>query len=329
MSRPSSVRLLLQGIRRVKAAPSSSSSKRGYPPFQNLCHRTISTIPPPTAKRLEGKMAIIIGAASGIGETTARLFAAHGARVLIADVQNAQILAKELGNGSEFIQCDVRNEEQVAAAVDKGVLMGEGKVDVFHHNAGILGAVGPIDETRMDEFDYTMAVNIRGAFLGVKHAARVMKPSKKGSIICTGSVAGSVGGLGPHAYTICKTALVGLVRSACVELRGFGIRVNMMSPDGVPTNILAQAVHMLEDEPISLDLAEKKANEFSPLPDRSLNTLDVAQAALFFATEDSGFISGHNLLVDCGNTITKPYDNARWYTTHSPLFREASKTGMD
>jgi len=114
-----------------------------------------------------------------------------------------------------------------------------------------------------------------------------------------------------------------------VELRGFGIRVNMISPDGAPTNVLAQAVHMLECEPVSLDLAEKKAKEFSPLPDHALSTLDVAQAALFIATEDSGFISGHNLMVDCGNTVTKPYDNARWYTTHSPLFREAAKTGMD
>lgn len=280
--------------------------------------------------RLEGKMAIIIGAASGIGETTARLFAAHGARVLIADVQDAQNLAEKLGNGSQFIFCDVKKEDEVAAAVEKGVSMGDGRVDVFHYNAGILGAVGPIDETRMPEFDYTMAVNLRGAFLGVKYAARVMKAAKKGSIICTGSVGGVVGGLGPHAYTISKTGLVGLVRSASVELRGFGIRVNMISPHSVPTQLLAQARRILDCKPFSMELAEKKVKENSVMPDHWLNTLDVAQAALFLAAEeDSGYISGHDLVVDCGHTVTKPYDSARWYTTHSPLFREAAKTGMD
>ncbi|KAH9317375.1 hypothetical protein KI387_019144, partial [Taxus chinensis] len=291
--------------------------------LRGIWNRGCSTnIPQIQPKRMEGKTALITGAATGIGEATARLFAAHGARVVVADVQEAagSKLAAELGNGSEFVRCDVRSEEDVAAAVDRAVAAAEKRVlDVFHYNAGVLGALGPIDEMRMEDFDYTMSVNLRGAVLGVKHAARVMKPAKGGAILCTGSVASVLGGMGPHGYAVSKTAMVGLVRSAAVELRRFGIRVNMVSPDSVATPILGRALEKLElAADSSLAAAEQFVADTSLMGGRSLTTLDLARAALFLASEESGYVSGHNLVVDCGNTVTKPNDTALWYTVTMP-----------
>uniref|UniRef100_A0A0C9QNR5 TSA: Wollemia nobilis Ref_Wollemi_Transcript_15749_1113 transcribed RNA sequence n=1 Tax=Wollemia nobilis TaxID=56998 RepID=A0A0C9QNR5_9CONI len=287
--------------------------------------RGIATnVPPPNPKRLEGKTALITGAATGIGEATARVFAAHGARVVVADVQAeaGARLAAELGNGAAFVRCDVRNEDEVAAAVDKAVAVAAtGALDVFYYNAGILGATGPIDALRMDEFDLTMGINLRGAVLGVKHAARVMKPAGKGSILCTGSVCSVIGGMGPHPYTISKAAMGGLVRSAALELRRFGIRVNMVSPDSVATPIMAHALEMLNlTDGFSMEAAERYVADVSQMGGRCLTSNDVAHAALFLASDECTYISGHNLVVDSANTVANPNENARWYTEHFPLF---------
>ncbi|GLJ55647.1 hypothetical protein SUGI_1195170 [Cryptomeria japonica] len=269
-------------------------------------------------KRMEGKTALIAGAATGIGEATARLFAAHGARVVVADVQEAagERVAAELGNGAEFIRLDVRNEDEMAAAVDRAAAVAAGNVlDVFHYNAGILGAMGPINELRMEEFDHTMSVNLRGAVLGIKHAARVMKPANKGSIVFTGSVASVHGGLGPHCYSISKSAMVGLVRSTAVELRRFGIRVNMVSPDSVATSVLGRALEALEiTADSSLGSAERYVESISLLRGHALGVFDVAHAVMFLACEESGYVSGQNLVVDCGNTVSKANDTAPWFT---------------
>eukprot|EP01018_Ginkgo_biloba_P012333 Gb_34140 [translate_table: standard] len=304
----------IQGRRLVNAVScrilQRSSSKAGM--VEKL--RGLCTIPPPRpqTKRLEGKTAMITGAASGIGERTARLLAAHGARVLVADVQDERgcKVAEELGNGSAYAHCDVRNDEEVAKAVERALgISAEKRVDVFHHNAGITGAVGPIDTMPVEEFNYTMGVNLRGAVVGMKHAARAMKCAGRGSIICTGSVASQVGNA-THAYTISNNALVRLVRSLSAELRGFGVRVNMVSPGAM-------------EMPPSSSIHHKVA-------DLSLSTLDVANAALFLASDDSAYISGQNLHVQCANTLTKPPGTVHdpWYLQHAPLLRDAGKTGF-
>eukprot|EP00252_Welwitschia_mirabilis_P002720 TRINITY_DN1267_c0_g3_i1.p1 TRINITY_DN1267_c0_g3~~TRINITY_DN1267_c0_g3_i1.p1 ORF type:complete len:323 (+),score=51.97 TRINITY_DN1267_c0_g3_i1:187-1155(+) len=293
----------------------------------SIIMRNMCTVQPPKGKRLEGKTALVLGAAMGIGETTARLMAAHGARVFIADVEDASTVAAEIGNGAEYIACDVRNEDEVAAAMDRATMMGG--LDVVHHNAGILGGVGPIDETHMDEFDYTLAVNLRGAMLGLKHAARVMKARERGgSIVVTGSVATAVGGLGPHAYTVAKHGMLGLVRSAAVELRQHNIRVNMVSPDGVLTNLFVQANSIYQGVEPNVESAMSTAMEFSPIPGRCLTTLDVANAVLFLASEESSFMTAQNLLVDAGNTILMRNDQARWYKQHFPLVGRAGNRGL-
>ena len=176
--------------------------------------------------RLEGKVALVTGAASGIGEEAVRLFAQKGALVVAADVQD------ELGRqvvssiGSEKVcyrHCDVRDEKQVeetvAYALDK-----YGSLDVLFSNARIIGPVSGILELDLQAFDNTMAVNVRGVAATIKHAGRAMVARRiRGSIICTASVAASLGGAGPHAYTTSKHALVILVRAACSELGGGGL----------------------------------------------------------------------------------------------------------
>eukprot|EP00249_Psilotum_nudum_P003958 c17475_g1_i1 orf=694-1386(+) len=227
-----------------------------------------------------------------------------------------------------FVHCDVTKEEDVSAAVDKAASL-EGKLDIVYCNAGILGAMGPIDELPKKEFENTLGVNLTGTVLTVKHAARVMKPIKRGSIVCTGSIASVVGGKGPHSYTISKSAIIGLVKCASVELRAHGIRLNMVSPDGVATPLFAHAIQALENLTCTPELVQQKIQTMSLLPGRCLNALDVAQAALFLASDESGYISGHNLLIDCGNSVTKANETVRWYTTSLPMIREDGKTGLD
>ena len=186
--------------------------------------------------RLDGKVAVITGGASGIGAGTARRFVAEGAQVVLADLQAdaGSALAAELGAAARFAQTDVTQEDDVAAAVDLAV--GEfGRLDVMFNNAGIVGVIGPMADTPTDGWDQTVAILLRGVFLGMKHAARVMVPQRSGSIISTSSTAGIIGGLGPHCYTTCKHGVIGMTKSVASELAAHGIRVNVISPGSIVT----------------------------------------------------------------------------------------------
>ena len=169
--------------------------------------------------RLDGRVAIVTGGASGIGEVTVRRFVEEGARVVIADLQAGlgEALRSELGDVARFIRTDVTVEANVAAAVDLAVSE-FGQLDVMFNNAGVVGAIGPIADTTADAWNFTIAVLLGGAFHGMKHAARVMIPRKSGSVITTSSIAGVTGGLGPHAYTAAKHAVIGLTKSVASEL---------------------------------------------------------------------------------------------------------------
>ncbi|XP_024535589.1 momilactone A synthase [Selaginella moellendorffii] len=286
-------------------------------------------------QRLLGKVAIITGGANGIGDATVRHFVAHGAQVVIADVQDelGSHLARELQRdfssptAARYVHCDVTAEPDVAAALDVAHSIA-GHVDVVFSNAGILGALGPLDQTDVAELERTMHVNLRGHFLALKHAARVMKPRAAGSIILTGSVAGIVGGLSPHAYAMCKAGVIGLVRSSAVELREFGIRVNVISPDAIPTKFLSTALETMGDLPVTAEKVVEIVKKNSLLPNRPLCALDIANAALFLAGDESGYVSGHNLVVDASNTVTKPAIMHTWFTTYAPMLQEAGKRGL-
>ncbi|KAG9459894.1 hypothetical protein H6P81_004402 [Aristolochia fimbriata] len=257
--------------------------------------------PPMSKARLEGKVAVITGAASGIGEAAARLFVENGARVVIADVQDelGEAVAASIGGPDKcrYKRCDVREEGQVAAAVAFAVEK-YGSLDVMYSNAGVAGPAAGIMDLDLGDLDATMAVNFRGTAAAIKHASRAMAAAgTRGSIICTASVSATVAGLGPHAYTVSKHAIVGLARSAAAELGKHGIRVNCVSPFGVATP-LACGIS-------GCDAAETEARTaaVSNMKGMILKPRNVAEAALFLASDDSAFVSGHDLVVDGGFTV--------------------------
>ncbi|XP_075656805.1 borneol dehydrogenase, mitochondrial-like [Castanea sativa] len=255
------------------------------------------TVLPPEARRLEGKVALITGGASGIGATTARLFFKHGAKVVIADMQDelGHSLCKELDpQSTTFVHCDVSKETDVENAVNHAISM-YGKLDIMYNNAGIPGEsqYNILDNTQAD-FEQVIRVNLVGAFLGTKHAARVMIPARKGSIINTASVCSIMGGLAPPAYTSSKHAVVGLMKNAAVELGHFGIRVNCVSPYLVLTPMAKDYVKQYEEGTLKL---------YSNLKGDVLKPEGVAEVALFLGSDESKYVSGHNLVIDGGFSI--------------------------
>jgi NAD(P)-dependent dehydrogenase (short-subunit alcohol dehydrogenase family) len=169
--------------------------------------------------RLNGKVTLITGGASGIGEGTARLFIEEGAAVTIADIQDdrGQRLAKELGSRAAYIHADVSREAEVHAAVN-AVVERFGRLDCLFNNAGFGAVQDGIEEITVAGFDETIGVPLRGVFLGMKHAAPIMKRQGSGSIISTASVAGLRTGLGPHVYSAAKAAVIHLTHSVAMEL---------------------------------------------------------------------------------------------------------------
>ena len=247
-------------------------------------------------------MAVITGGAGGIGSCTAKLFCKHGAKVLIADIQDEKghSICKDLGlaTSASFIHCDVTKEQDMSDAIDKAVSM-YGKLDIMFNNAGILGPYRPnILDNDATEFENTMRVNALGTFLGIKHAARAMAPTGCGRIINTASVCSVVGGMATHSYTASKHAILGLTRNTAVELGKYGIRVNCISPYLVPTSLSRKFANLEEDDPF-IDVC-------SNLKGVSLNAEDVAEAALYLGSDDSKYVSGLNLVLDGGITVVTP-----------------------
>ncbi|KAL2244194.1 UNVERIFIED_CONTAM: (-)-isopiperitenol/(-)-carveol dehydrogenase, mitochondrial [Sesamum indicum] len=255
-------------------------------------------------KKLEGKVAIITGGASGIGEVTARLFAEHGARgVVIADIQpeKGKSVAESIGSQRcSYFQCDVADEEQVKSMVEWTVKT-YGGLDIMYSNAGITGSFHQtILELDFSEYDAVMRVNARGMAVCVKQAGRKMvELGTRGAIICTASVAGEVGGILQADYTMSKHAVVGLVRGAKQQLGLHGIRINSVSPSAVPTPFVEKVGLTAED-------LEKTFGPLTSLKGVSLTAEHVAEAVLFLASDDSAFITGHNLRVD-GGLICLPF----------------------
>lgn len=253
--------------------------------------------------QLDGKVAVITGGASGIGEGTVRKFVASGARVVVADIQDArgQKLAEELGPGVSYYHTDVSQEEEIRAAVGHAVNKW-GRLDVMFNNAGFGGVSGSILETDMDAYDTTVAALLRGVVLGMKHAGRVMVEQGSGSIISTASVAGVGIGFGPHIYSAAKAAVIHLTRSVANELGEQGVRVNAICPGGIATPIFGKAMGLsAEQAEFTVDLMKVRLAEGQPIRRAGLPE-DIANAAAWLASDEASFVTGHALVVDGGIT---------------------------
>ncbi|KAI3682663.1 hypothetical protein L1987_82794 [Smallanthus sonchifolius] len=194
------------------------------------------------------KVAFITGGAQGIGENIARLFVKHGARIVIADIQDdlGQSVCNDIGlDKATFVHCDVTIESDVENAINM-TLAKYGKLDIMINNAAIINDLkANILDNEQSSFEQVMRVNVTSVFLGTKHAARAMIPARSGNIIMMGSVSGSIGGLVSHAYSSSKHAIVGLTKNIAAELGQYEIRVNCLSPYFIrsPTTIEATKEH--------------------------------------------------------------------------------------
>ncbi|XP_021728762.1 secoisolariciresinol dehydrogenase-like, partial [Chenopodium quinoa] len=255
-------------------------------------------------RRLKGKFAIITGGASGFGKTTTKLFVQHGAKVVIGDVQDEQglSLCNEINNNDHvtYVHCNVSDDNDVKSLIDHTISK-HGKLDIMFNNAGIWGDFDTSILTSTDEnFKSVFETNVYGCFLGAKHAARVMIPAKTGVILFTANIASMICIESPHAYTMSKHAIIGLMKSLSLEMGQYGIRVNAISPGAVSTPLSMNTLGM-DKEKIDEIIGESYVLKgVTPEP------LDVANAALFLASDEAKFVRGANFVDDGGYFITNP-----------------------
>ena len=266
---------------------------------------------------LDGKVAVITGGASGIGEASVRLFVEEGARVVIADMQRerGESLAAELGDATRFVQVEVRQEDQVKGAIDTATNEW-GRLDCIFNNAGFGGVLGPIEDIPVEEFDMSFDVLVKGVFLGMKHAIPVMRKQGAGSIINTGSIAAITAGRGPMVYAACKAAVVHLSKVTAMSVADDSIRVNAICPGYIATPLSTNTV----GRPDSLIEGRIEGMEHQqPIP-RVGRPDDIAEMALYLASDRSSFITGQALVVDGGATTGVFWqDQKEVYKTYYPI----------
>jgi 3alpha(or 20beta)-hydroxysteroid dehydrogenase len=241
--------------------------------------------------RLDGRVAVVSGAARGLGAAFARALHGAGASVVIADLldDDAAALAADLGDRALATHLDVTSPESWAATVE-AALAAFGTVDVLVNNAGIANA-GPIDHYPLAKWDAVIAVNLTGVFLGVQAVVATMKAAGRGSIINISSVEGMLGGSHLHGYVASKFGVRGLTKSLAVELGPDGIRVNSVHPGFVRTSMTSR----LDPTAVPIPLG------------RPASPADVAGTVVFLASDDSAYTTGTELVVDGGMIAGVPH----------------------
>lgn len=256
-------------------------------------------------KRLEGKVALITGGGSGIGEATALLFAKEGARIAVADVDEKgamQTVTAIRGQGGEavFIHCDVSRELEVQGMVND-VISAFSQLDIAVNNAGIVGSARDVPNTGSSEWDKVIAVNLTGVFLCMKYEIPQMLQKESGSIINMASIAG-LGGYSSAPYTSSKHGVVGLTKVSAIECKDKGVRVNAICPGVIDTPLLraglqqrarAQGLEFNSDEDLMKSLSGRIGKRIG-------KPFHIANAALWLASDESEFVTGSTLLVDGG-----------------------------
>ena len=247
------------------------------------------------ADRLTGKVAVITGAASGLGEATARLFTSEGARVVIADRDTSRgpWVAADIGSSAIFVETDVRFGEDVQgmfAAANEAW----GRIDIIYNNAGVGGPEGNLRDCPEERYDLISDVNVRGVWLGMKYGIPYLERSGGGSIIVTASIAAIAGVAGVTAYCASKGAVVAMVRAAAGEWASNRIRINCICPGSITTGQGSRSEEQLEQ-------TRQYFSKINPVG-RSGEPIDIAYAALFLASDASSLITGQQLVVDGGWT---------------------------
>ncbi|HWT12702.1 MAG TPA: SDR family oxidoreductase [Allosphingosinicella sp.] len=240
--------------------------------------------------RLAGKIAIVTGAASGIGKAAAALFRAEGASVVAADLAPAE----------GVVAADAGREEDVRGLVDRAVAE-HGGLDIFFANAGISGGLASIFEQSPEDWQEILRVNLIGPFLAIRHGAPAMKARGGGSIVCTASVAGLRAGAGGPAYSASKAGVVRLVQVAATQLAGANIRVNAICPGLIETGMTRPIYEMARAAG-----KEEMIGHLNPLK-RGGEPDEIARAALFLASDESSYVNGHALVVDGGLSASHPF----------------------
>jgi meso-butanediol dehydrogenase / (S,S)-butanediol dehydrogenase / diacetyl reductase len=252
--------------------------------------------------RLEGKVAVITGAANGIGRATAILFAAEGAKLVLADVNEEGLnetvdQVKKAGGEVKGRKTDVSVEEEVKALIDLA-LETYSQIDILCNNAGIGGDMAKLETENEATWKRVFGVNVLGAVFGSKHVAEHMMAKKTGAIVNTASVAGIRGGAGGNAYSASKAALINFTKTSACDLGGFGVRVNAVCPGLIETGMTKRAF----DYARSTGKIEKMGYRCELR--RYGHPEEVATAILFLASDDASYITGQALPVDGGNTAS-------------------------
>jgi len=246
--------------------------------------------------RLAGKIAIVTGAGSGIGNATVDLFRSEGATVIGADLRGADVA------------CDAGDEAQVADLIES-TAAAHGGLDIFFANAGIAGGLASIFEQALDDWAEILRVNLIGPAMAIKHAAPHIKARGGGSIICTASVAGLRSGAGGPAYSASKAGVISLVKTAAQQLSGSNVRVNAICPGLIKTGMTEFIYNYAREKG-----QEERLGHLNPLK-RGGAPEEIARAAMFLASDESSYVNGHALVVDGGLSSSHPFNNQSYGRT--------------